>query len=105
QSQPRGDAGGNSVYVEVAGAPPQPAGRPLNLHALWDDTPGRDTSAAYIDKYEADAVAAHPVPDHSEKKPERWISEGFDISIKDVYTFGLVTGSREQPVRLMREYE
>ncbi len=96
KSMPKGDQGGNLVYVG-------PNGR--NLHSLWDGAAGRDETEAYAAKYIADATAAHPPARHSEKKPEKWIEEGYKLSISDVYTFGLETGTRDHPVALPSGYE
>lgn len=92
-SQPKGDAGGNGVIV----------GR-RTLHALWDDAAGSDVSDAYVTKYAAEAVAAHPAPQRPEKNPKKWIAEGFALSKSEVYTFGLETGSREHPLELPPGY-
>jgi hypothetical protein len=95
KSQPNGDAGGNGVIL---------TGERRNLHALWDDAPGNDTSDAYVTKYAADAAAAHPKPKHVEKNPKKWIEEGFVLDKTEVYTFGLETGSREHPLTLPAPY-
>ena len=94
KSQPNGDAGGNGVIL----------GERRNLHSLWDGAAGSDTSDAYITKYAADAIAAHPAPKHIEKNPKKWIQEGFELSKSQVYTFGNETGSREHPLNLPESY-
>jgi hypothetical protein len=94
KSQPKGDAGGNFVYIGTR-----------NLHSLWDAAAGQDTSDAYLAKYAADAIAAHPAPRHLEKKPEKWIHEGFELTVSDVYTFGLETGTRDHPLPMPPGYE
>lgn len=96
KSMPKGDQGGNLVYVG-------PNGR--NLHSLWDGAAGRDLSDDYAAKYIADATTAHPAARHNEKRPEKWIEEGYKISLSDVYTFGLETGTREHPIPLPSGYE
>lgn len=90
----KSDAGGNAVFVEP--------GR--NLHSLWDSACGTDQSDAYVTKYAAEAVAAHPAPDHVEKNPKKWISDGAKIAIAEVYTFGLENGTREHPIHLSESY-
>jgi hypothetical protein len=93
KSMPEGDAGGNRVFV-----------MPLrNLHSFWDDAAGRDTSDAYVTKYAAEAVAAHPAM-KIEKNPKKWIDEGYQLARTQVYTFGLGTGSRETPINLTENY-
>jgi hypothetical protein len=94
KSQPKGDAGGNVVYIGTR-----------NLHSLWDGAAGQDTSEAYAVKYIADAIAAHPVPRHIQKKPAKWIHEGFEFAVSDVYTFGLETGTRDHPLPMPPGYE
>lgn len=96
KSQPKGDAGGNFVYI---------AGPNRNLHSLWDGAAGRDLSDAYMAKYIAGAIAAHPASRHLEKKPEKWIAEGFHLAVSEVYTFGLETGTRDRPITLPPGYE
>ena len=94
KSMPKGDQGGNLVYIGTR-----------NLHSLWDGAAGRDDSEAYAAKYIADATAANPPTRHNEKKPEKWIEEGYKIAISDVYTFGLETGTRDHPIPLPPGYE
>ena len=94
KSMPKGDQGGNLVYIGTR-----------NLHSLWDGAAGRDDSEAYAAKYIADAIAAHPPSRHNEKKPEKWIEEGYKLAISDVYTFGLETGTRDHPIPLPPGYE
>jgi hypothetical protein len=96
QSMPKGDQGGNLVFI---------TGSSRNLHSLWDGAAGRDDSEAYAVKYIAEAEAAHPAPHRLEKKPSKWIHEGFELDVHDVYTFGLETGTREHPIRLPPGYE
>ncbi len=47
KSQPKGDKGGNLVYVTP--------GR--NLHALWDGLAGTETTDAYVNRYAAEITA------------------------------------------------
>jgi S1/P1 Nuclease len=96
KSMPKGDAGGNSVYI---------TGTSRNLHSLWDGAAGRDDTEAYAVKYIAEATAAHPAKGRQEKKPEKWIHEGYGLAVSDVYTFGLETGTREKPITLPPGYE
>ncbi|MBV8846896.1 MAG: S1/P1 nuclease [Bryobacterales bacterium] len=98
QSQPKGDAGGNNVFVTP--------GR--NLHALWDDAAGSDASDAYVNRFAAEITAEfvkrrgrHP---RVSKDPKRWVREGFELAKSDVYTFGSGTGSREHPLALPEQY-
>ncbi len=95
ESQPKGDQGGNLVFL----------GERSNLHALWDDSAGRDLSDAYVNKYAIDAVAAHPASKKIEKNVAKWIHEGFEVAKTQVYAFGNETGTRERPVKLPAGYE
>lgn len=94
RSTGKSDAGGNGVFVEP--------GR--NLHGLWDSACGTDQRDAYVTKYAAEAVAAHPAPRRLEKNPKKWIQEGAKLAIAEVYTFGLETGSRDHPIQLTVSY-
>ena len=94
KSQPKGDAGGTFVFIG-----------PGNLHSLWDGAAGQDISEAYAVKYIADAEAAYPATRHQEKKPEKWIEEGYSLAISDVYTFGNETGTRDHPLLVPPGYE
>src|SRR6202035_3998054 len=93
RSQPKGDAGGNLVFV----AP----GR--TLHSVWDDAAGTDTSDEYVTKYAARIMASPPSRLMS-AYPEKWVDESFNLDITDVYTFGSETGSREHPIALPNGY-
>jgi hypothetical protein len=96
KSMPKGDQGGNLVFI---------SGPARNLHSLWDGAAGRDDSEAYAVKYIAEATAAHPASKRQEKKPAKWIHEGFELSVREVYPFGLETGSRDHPITLPAGYE
>jgi hypothetical protein len=97
--QPEGDAGGNAVFVSP--------GR--NLHALWDDLAGNDTSDSYVSRLAAELTAENPPPWQGGEDPEQWVEEGVNIARNDVYafgvyTFGLEMGSRDHPVELSQSY-
>lgn len=94
KSAGKGDAGGNGVFIAPRG----------NLHALWDDAAGNDSSDAYVVKYAAEAIAEHPAPKKIQKNPDKWIAEGARIAENSVYTFGLENGTREHPVQLPDSY-
>lgn len=99
KSQPHGDQGGNLVYITP--------GR--NLHVLWDDLAGTDTSDGYVDRFASEITTeflrATPEPGRLSGDPNRWVDEGFELSKRDVYTFGPETGTQEQPIRLPEGYE
>jgi S1/P1 nuclease len=95
KSQPKGDAGGNFVYI----APN------TNLHAVWDNLPGTDISDAYIASYASAVAADFPAPHQLSSNPRRWLEESFALVKSDVYTFGLETGSKELPLTLPADYK
>jgi hypothetical protein len=99
KSQPKGDQGGNLVYVTP--------GR--NLHALWDDLAGSDTTDAYVNRYAAEITTeflkGNGQQPRLSRDPKRWVEEGFDLAKREVYTFGPETGSREHPLSLPAGYE
>jgi hypothetical protein len=99
KSQPKGDAGGNNVYVTP--------GR--NLHALWDGAAGTDSSDAYVSRMAADISAQFIEQNGSRprvsKDPRKWVNEGVKLAIHDVYTFGPEAGLRDHPIGLTEEYQ
>jgi hypothetical protein len=99
KSHPDGDQGGNLVYVTP--------GR--NLHALWDDLAGTDTTDAYVNRYAAEITAEFAGTNgrrpRLSKDPKKWVDEGFDLAKREVYSFGPETGSRENPLVLPITYE
>jgi len=99
KSKPHGDAGGDNVYVTP--------GR--NLHALWDAASGTDLSDSYVNRVAAEVWAEFIERNgrhaHASKDPGAWVSEGVQLAIHDVYTFGLDTGVRDQPIALTEQYQ
>jgi hypothetical protein len=96
KSQPKGDAGGNLVFVEP--------GR--NLHALWDDAAApRDLSDDDIVRYAREITAEFPAVSPLSLDPVEWANESFELDKSAVYTFGLETGSKEHPLILPPRYE
>ena len=95
KSQPRGDAGGNFVYI----APN------TNLHAVWDNSPGLDVSDSYVSAYAASVVIEYPNSKKLSVDPLKWIEEGYELDKSKVYTFGKVTGSKQHPITLPPHYE
>ncbi len=96
RSQPKGDAGGNFVFVEP--------GR--TLHSLWDDAaaPG-DLSDDDIIRYAREITAEYPAGPPPSLDPTHWAAESFELDKSAVYTFGLETGSKERPLILPPGYE
>jgi hypothetical protein len=96
RSQPKGDAGGNFVFVEP--------GR--TLHSLWDDAAApRDLSDDDVVRYAREITAEYPAGPPPSLDPTHWAAESFDLDKSAVYTFGLETGSKEHPLTLPPGYE
>ncbi len=99
KSEPHGDQGGNLTFVMP--------GR--NLHAVWDNGAGNDSSEAYVDQFAAEittefAGSTGQSPKLS-KESKKWIDEGVELAKRDVYTFGDEPSSRERPIALPNGYE
>jgi len=96
RSQPKGDAGGNFVFVEP--------GR--TLHSLWDDAAApRDLSDEDVIRYAREITADYPAGPPPSLDPTHWAAESFELDKSAVYTFGLETGSKEHPLILPPGYE
>ena len=96
KSQPKGDAGGNLVFVEP--------GR--TLHSLWDDAAApRDLSYEDVMRYAREIAAEYPAGPPLSLDPTHWAAESFELDKTAVYTFGLGTGTKEQPLILPAGYE
>ena len=95
KSQPKGDAGGNFVYVQ--GGP--------NLHSLWDNAAApRDLPYEDVVRYAREIASENPqVPGSLD--PKDWIAESFELDKSTVYTFGLETGTKEHPLAMPQGYE
>jgi hypothetical protein len=98
KSEPRPDAGGNSVILV----------RYRNLHSLWDESAGNNPSDEYVARYAAGVAAETPPPDRLGRNAltnvRAWIQEGAKIAKTEVYTFGDETGSQEHPLELAESY-
>jgi len=96
RSQPKGDAGGNFVFVEP--------GR--TLHSLWDDAAApRDLTDDDVIRYAREITADYPAGPPPSLDPTHWAAESFELDKSAVYTFGLETGSKERPLVLPSAYE
>lgn len=96
RAQPKGDAGGNFVWVED--------GR--TLHSLWDDAAApRDLTYEEIVRYAREITAEHPSQNLGSLDPKEWMAESFELDQSTVYTFGLETGSKDHPLVLPAGYE
>ena len=96
RSQPKGDAGGNFVIVEP--------GR--TLHSLWDDAAApRDLSDDDVIRYAHEITGDYPAGPPETLDATHWAAESFELDKSAVYTFGLITGSKEQPLKLPAGYE
>ena len=96
KSQPKGDAGGNFVFVQGG----------KTLHALWDDAAApRDLSYEDVVRYAREITAEYPAQDLGSLDPREWMMESFELDKSTVYTFGLETGSKEHPLAMPPGYE
>ncbi len=97
---PKGDRGGNDVWVR----PTREGAQAVNLHSFWDGLGGTDPSPAYVDRYAKELRDAYtpPVPD---THPETWVVEGFYNARSVAYKFSLENGTRDNPLPLTRDYE
>jgi hypothetical protein len=96
KSQPKGDAGGNFVFVQ--GGP--------NLHSLWDNAAApKDLPYEDVVRYARDIAAQNPSADLGSLDPKDWMEESFELDKSTVYTFGLETGSKEHPLVMPPGYE
>jgi hypothetical protein len=76
------------------------------LHSLWDDAAApRDLSDDDIVRYAREIMADYPAGSPLSLDPAEWATESFELDKSAVYTFGLETGSKEQPLRLPPLYE
>ncbi len=102
--QPKGDEGGNEVFFL-----PASVGRGGRLyrtmHSIWDGAAGTDTSDANITKLAGEFVAAYWPDPNEPLEPARWVDEGFILSVRSAYTFGLGTGTKEMPLEMPDKYE
>jgi hypothetical protein len=96
KSEPKGDAGGNFVWVQGGGT----------LHSMWDDAAApRDLTYEDVVRYAREITAEHPPQELGSLDPKEWMAEGFELDKSAVYTFGLETGSKEHPLAMPPGYE
>jgi len=96
RSQPKGDAGGNLVFVEP--------GR--NLHSVWDGAASpRDLNDDDIVRYAREIAADYPAGTTLSLDPADWAAESLELDKSAVYTFGLETGTKDLPLQLPAAYE
>ncbi len=101
KSLPKGDRGGNDVWV-------RPSARgtgALNLHAFWDNLGGTDPSPRYVDRLATELAKEHPANGTPDMHPETWVVEGFYNARSVAYTPGSENGTREKPIPLRKDYE
>jgi hypothetical protein len=99
KSQPKGDAGGNFVWVA-----PGPAAAGKTLHAYWDDAAGTELTDEHTRAYATEVTHLLGVPWRASLNPKDWIDESFSLVKSDVYTFGAEIGTREMPIVLSLHY-
>lgn len=102
--QPKGDQGGNLVFVS-SGQPPVT----ITLHKYWDDAIGTDQSPDWIASTAQEIVASHPAQKTSSRPPRFtpaiWAQESLTIAKTEIYSFGREGGSREHPLALAAGYD
>ncbi len=96
KSQPKGDAGGNFVYVQ--GGP--------NLHSLWDNAAApKDLPYEDVVRYAREIAAENSSQVLGSLDPKDWMQESFELDKSTVYTFGLETGTKDHPLVMPPGYE
>ena len=95
RSLPNGDRGGNLVFVQGAS----------NLHSYWDGLLGQTDTRAFITKLAASIMQTVPKESPVEMIERKWIDESFEISKKEVYSFGDGPTSKRNPAILSDAYK
>lgn len=94
---PEGDRGGNSFIVRIRG-------ENENLHAVWDQMLGLQTSPTMIN-YLADSIRRDPnlrreaLPQSGQSDPEVWKRESHELGRSVVYRDGTLVGASSDDVR------
>jgi len=94
---PLGDRGGNLVYV----------GKGQPLHAFWDDLLGSKTGFSYVVPEGRNLAGEYRAKGSTRalnEAPASWADEGFQLVVKEVYSFGRSSGSKEKPIALSSRY-
>ncbi len=110
EGQPKGDQGGNLVFVSVGSADPLGNASPgITLHKFWDDAVGTDMSAAFVDGSARELANAGDSGEWLKVLiPELWAQESLNIAKIDVYSFGPSfgrgNGTHDQPLNLSAGY-
>lgn len=97
-SQPKGDQGGNLVFVAVGGSTPA-----ITLHKYWDDAVGADTAPAWVTRTAAELMGTHPSASLS-GGPQQWAQESLTTAETEIYSFGPENGSQQHPISLPAGY-
>jgi len=94
---PRGDRGGNLVFV----------GRGQPMHLYWDDLLGSKPELKYVVPSGRNLVSEYRAKGLSvpgSDSPERWAEESFNLAKTEVYVFGLASGSKQKSIALSARY-
>jgi hypothetical protein len=101
--QPKGDVGGNLVFV--TGGNSREA---ITLHKYWDDAIGTDTSPGWVAstarEIENSRAGRADDPQPLQFSPAAWAQESLNIANKEIYSFGNDSGSLEHPLTLPPGY-
>jgi len=90
---PKGDRGGNAVFV--AGA--------SNLHSYWDALLGSTPTDEFIRK-QAERLAKMPAEKPPNLNVRQWVDDGFRAARESAYTFGNDPGAKQNPITLPDSY-
>jgi len=101
-AQPKGDLGGNLVFVTSP-----VTGEAITLHKYWDDAVGTDTAPEWVASTAREIASAYS-PSRTRARqhfnPPAWAQESLNLAKKQIYTFGQENGSREHPIGLSPGY-
>ncbi|HXP88020.1 MAG TPA: S1/P1 nuclease [Bryobacteraceae bacterium] len=102
-SEPKGDQGGNLVFVSVGNS-----AEGITLHKYWDDAVGTDTSPGWVNRTSTEILRSHPSGEPSNEpqqfSPQAWAQESLSTAKIEIYRFGPENGSHQRPVSLPAGY-
>ena len=100
---PMGDKGGNDIPVHESFGMIQPPSKP-NMHSLWDNILGTDSSPMAVKALAESMIAAHPrtslADDLKKAQIEDWSQESNAAAIQSVYTpevLAMVKANEDHP--------
>jgi hypothetical protein len=102
EGQPKGDQGGNLVFVSLGNTSPG-----VTLHKFWDDAMGTDASPAFVDGSSKELPRAYESGADgwgNSLTPEMWAQESLSIAKMEIYSFGPGSGTHDGPLALPAGY-